>query len=488
MMNKKWTALALGLVITLSSGTYIAAHPNVSQTNENVRTPIIQVQDQRALETSNAEWQSLQADFEKVAALESSGQLEKAQELWEELIPKVDEKLGIYFDLSNNEDMDYDETYEEDSALSSEGWMGYINTFSDLIDDSEKLSQLMDFAADLDSLDETSPMVAMLEKQLSVLLTDALGDIDLAEVGSVFADPVELEDTLSEADLEQYGKLLDLYVNDEISGDFEAAQDKYDQIIDLLNAYPEVTMEAENELYAQYQVKNEMLTEVKAPKDEMGSPLELAESTAEDKKHFRLLWDYVLKLMPDSATDYVDTFEVGSDGKDGTLAYVYPTNETGKKFVLNLDYKDMVSESGVFNKVDLDETIVHEFGHIITLNHTQLTGVSNGTYETQEGILTENSYMNKFYAEFWKGKTEKYLLSNEDGYRQYDVEKLYTDHEAWFVSDYAATNVEEDIAESFRVFVLEDKASGNGIKDQKVNFFYQFPELVTMRDEIRDGK
>ncbi len=96
--------------------------------------------------------------------------------------------------------------------------------------------------------------------------------------------------------------------------------------------------------------------------------------------------------------------------------------------------------------------------------------------------------MNIFYDSFWKNKTDMYLLSNEDGYREYDVERLYGDHATWFVSDYAATNVEEDISESFRVFVLEAKPSGNTIKDQKVNFFYRFPELVELRKAIRDGQ
>lgn len=486
IMNRRWAALALGLAITVTGGHVLSsAHP-IDEAESLSRSPIVQSEEQRAFETKDEDWESFLKDFQTMADLDSSGRTEEAIMLWEELIPQVEDKLGVVF-----EEYDMPEGNDGDAEGSLEdlkGWTGYISTFSELIDDGAMYEQLMEFADDIDSLTENTAAKKKLESQIAILLNDALYNIDLTEVEGIFADPSEFDGMMSEVDLETYSKLLELYIADEEAGNFESAQDKYDEIIDLLNQYPEMSGEMEGELYAQFQVDDEKLSVVKNPLDEYGDPLEVTLVDATEMKKYQLLWDYVITLMPDSATDYVDKFEVGSDGKDGTMAYVYPATESLKKFVLNLDIKDMTDSSGAFNKKDMDETIVHEFGHIITLNHTQMTGKSNGTYETQEGILSKDSYMNKFYNSYWKGKTDKYLLSNEDGYREYDVERLYGDHSTWFVSDYAATNVEEDLAESFRVFVLEDKPTGNTIMDQKVNFFYQFPELVTMRDEIRDGK
>ncbi|MBK9051223.1 MAG: hypothetical protein IPL78_09985 [Chloroflexi bacterium] len=52
------------------------------------------------------------------------------------------------------------------------------------------------------------------------------------------------------------------------------------------------------------------------------------------------------------------------------------------------------------------------------------------------------------------------------------------------MTDYAATNPAEDIAETFMAFVLEPKPNGDTIAEEKVLFFYQYPELVaiTRRD------
>ena len=53
------------------------------------------------------------------------------------------------------------------------------------------------------------------------------------------------------------------------------------------------------------------------------------------------------------------------------------------------------------------------------------------------------------------------------------------------MSDYAATNVVEDIAESFMTFVLEDEPTGDTVAAQKLDFFWQLPEYVAIRERIR---
>jgi hypothetical protein len=61
----------------------------------------------------------------------------------------------------------------------------------------------------------------------------------------------------------------------------------------------------------------------------------------------------------------------------------------------------------------------------------------------------------------------------------------YEGNESNFITDYAATNPGEDIAESFTYFVLKVKPVGNTIADQKLNFFYNYSELDILRKQIR---
>jgi hypothetical protein len=53
-----------------------------------------------------------------------------------------------------------------------------------------------------------------------------------------------------------------------------------------------------------------------------------------------------------------------------------------------------------------------------------------------------------------------------------------------FISDYAVTNPEEDIAETFTFFVLSPRPNGDTIAEEKILFFYRYTELQRLRDEI----
>ena len=70
-------------------------------------------------------------------------------------------------------------------------------------------------------------------------------------------------------------------------------------------------------------------------------------------------------------------------------------------------------------------------------------------------------------------------LANPDSYG------FYLRHQADFVTDYASTDPSEDIAESFTYFVLWDAPEGDAVWEEKLNFFYRYPELVEFRTQAR---
>ncbi|MDP1716397.1 MAG: hypothetical protein Q8L41_16800 [Anaerolineales bacterium] len=52
------------------------------------------------------------------------------------------------------------------------------------------------------------------------------------------------------------------------------------------------------------------------------------------------------------------------------------------------------------------------------------------------------------------------------------------------MDDCVAAHPAEDIAEAFAYFALSPKQTGNSIKEQKIAFFYEYPELVRARENI----
>jgi hypothetical protein len=86
------------------------------------------------------------------------------------------------------------------------------------------------------------------------------------------------------------------------------------------------------------------------------------------------------------------------------------------------------------------------------------------------------AYIKHFIDAFWDEKERTKA-------REKEKSDTYTEEE--YVSDYAATNPGEDIAESFVDFILKTKPSGTSEANQKVQFFYDYPELVKLRSVMR---
>lgn len=218
--------------------------------------------------------------------------------------------------------------------------------------------------------------------------------------------------------------------------------------------------------------------------------------TAADQLRHQELWHYVQGIAPDEIENHIAYFEIGTDGFSAELAHVVQSGIGKEYWTLLLDEEDVAGPKGRFESATVNETIVHELAHILFAAEEQidlderlyrsetheawddryfeLSLNCNGTYMTTEGCSKEGSYINAFYQKFWVGLDE---LPSYDNW-EWDE----------YVSWYAVTSVDEDIAESFMTFVLEDRPNNTfDIRDQKVDFFWDYPELVEMREEMRAG-
>ncbi|MGB1253754.1 MAG: hypothetical protein ACPG8W_24290 [Candidatus Promineifilaceae bacterium] len=231
--------------------------------------------------------------------------------------------------------------------------------------------------------------------------------------------------------------------------------------------------------------------------DSINNPVEGSSSTAQENgiladtaKH-QTMWQQFVSLIPIENRGDIIQYGIFTDGEGQTMAYVEPNSNDPTKWNIVMDAVDAE------NKKEQRYTLIHEFGHILTLNNrqvpydTNLTEDDEAAYEkaaqscprffTGEGCATTNSYVNAFFQKFW---TDIYSELPTDPEDYEAVGDFYDQYQDRFVTGYAATNPGEDIAESWAHFVLNDKPSGDSIADQKVRFFYDYPELVTLRDQI----
>ncbi len=221
------------------------------------------------------------------------------------------------------------------------------------------------------------------------------------------------------------------------------------------------------------------------------------------------IWERVAGLIPDLYLKKIAHFELSTDGEEDFIGAIEELEDRQGYFIFSLDLDDMLNNDLSLNNRLLFETIAHELGHIITLAPDQVSWLEledsdPATYYIYEYDLDSapESYINLFFERFW---SDIYLewsdFYYEYGIQYYGEEHLYEENEQTlyeylddfyekyadrFVTDYAATSPVEDIAETFMLFVLEDNPTGNKVSDKKMRFFYEFPELVEVRDHAQE--
>ncbi|MBN8580819.1 MAG: hypothetical protein J0L96_09115 [Anaerolineae bacterium] len=219
----------------------------------------------------------------------------------------------------------------------------------------------------------------------------------------------------------------------------------------------------------------------------------------DDTAAHQALWDYFTALIPLSYRPTLAEFSVMTDGTDNVLAAVAQTYDDPNLWGLEVDIAD------TSDYYYLSFTLVHEYAHLMTLAPDQVTPSlaifnnpdDNDIYLDEvsacsnffpgEGCSNTDSYINAFYNEFWTGIYDEWneinLEEDEDLYYE-KLDDFYIKYEDQFLTDYSVTHPAEDIAEAFGFFVFAEKPAGDSIAEDKILFFYNYPELVQLRAEI----
>ena len=240
--------------------------------------------------------------------------------------------------------------------------------------------------------------------------------------------------------------------------------------------------------------------------DQLGDPVDKKNGLSRSLQDYQAdrtaqaqIWNYFSAIIPTDYRKYLKEYVIFTDGQDNLLAFVQQSEKSASEWSLSVDIMDAA------NPQDLTFTLIHEYGHLLTLNPDQVVPsqaifdnqISDSIYQKEvdacptyfpgEGCSKPDSYINKFYNRFWPKILAQWQaidgITNEDDYYS-ELDKFYKKHKDQFVTDYAVTDPSEDLAESFSYFILEPKPTGTSIADQKVLFFYDFPELANLRDQV----
>jgi len=228
-----------------------------------------------------------------------------------------------------------------------------------------------------------------------------------------------------------------------------------------------------------YELKNDQL----ANPDPLWVPKDFIPYQQNVFAHERI-WRYFAHLIPAENRAMLTHYLVSMRGSDyHYIAYVTARDNQAKTWEMNVNLQD------ASDAVELTVTLIHEYGHLLTLNSDQMDAeeLNCKSLLTSEGCARDSSYADAFYRAYWKTLYPEWVKVDSE----YDPDaaealrqEFYQKHQEYFVSEYAATNPAEDMAESWTHFVLFSDSYTPAIARQKVSFFAQYPELVRLRQQI----
>lgn len=199
------------------------------------------------------------------------------------------------------------------------------------------------------------------------------------------------------------------------------------------------------------------------------------ENPAEGTDADKALLLAVQKLIP-ANDSYVRSVVSWTDGYGYVVGSCLADDMSrSDSFTIRMDRYDFFEDDGTLKKADkFVSTVIHEYAHALTLNESQMnTALMYDTISYQDiSLYRADSYMQAFYDRFYA-----------------PGQRLWKEHPEDYVSQYAGTaGIHEDIAESFLHFVTQDRpGEESSLAAQKLLFFYDYPELVEIRDVIREG-
>jgi hypothetical protein len=211
-----------------------------------------------------------------------------------------------------------------------------------------------------------------------------------------------------------------------------------------------------------------------------GDRIAVGDASRDVAKQATPIWRRFTQLIPADQRTMLVGFELMPEQYGG--AHVYPSERDPSRWIMGI---------GLGLGGDLDSTLIHEFGHLLTLQAKEVPPDSDErgctTYFTGEGCALSGSTFAGFVDRFWpREMIEKVRQLEESG--DWDAAgEFYEQHRDEFVTDYATTNPAEDLAETFTAFVTGERPTGSTIADQKVQYLWSDPDMVALRTRIRSG-
>jgi hypothetical protein len=217
---------------------------------------------------------------------------------------------------------------------------------------------------------------------------------------------------------------------------------------------------------------------------------------------YRETWRLLSEIIPQEYVDHVDEIRFYHDENDRYAALVRQrvvrTNgEISVEWRLDINLDNYSLGRGDYNEAV--ETLVHEVGHILLMNQTQMDyfvdedACTNYYLPPLQACAEDGSYYDVLeswwdeefieWSERWSGDLRNPELAEDV---EDELQTYYEEHTDEFVSAYAATSPNEDAAEVIAHLAVEDiPKTARTIADKKIYALLAFEEMLELREDVQ---
>lgn len=191
-----------------------------------------------------------------------------------------------------------------------------------------------------------------------------------------------------------------------------------------------------------------------------------------DNAEHKKLWENTKKIIPFEllkGIKYFTPFNVDKTSGAYVGGFMQPLDWSASTYEWNIGVESSAAESE-----NLPYTLIHEYGHYISLKDSTIDLNDN-----INSIKADGSELLKSFVESCLKYTSE-ELENIEPSKHY---LFYARHKDDFVTKYAAENLLEDFAESFAKFVKGVSYDSETLKG-KMNFFKNRQDMVDIKNKI----
>ena len=182
----------------------------------------------------------------------------------------------------------------------------------------------------------------------------------------------------------------------------------------------------------------------------------------------QVLFDTFRELAGDAfVQEHLSEFRIFTNKETQLGAFVQQKMDGSWILGINRFDKELLTSSTQKGMTDI---LLHEYAHIL--------------------FFEEGDIATDFEEEFWSNALMKQHTKDTGSLTNVNTRiqansVFYKKYQSLFISEYAASTMDEDLVESFTYFVMENKPTGSTEAIKKVLFFYRNDQMVKLRKALR---